>query len=343
MIRIDGSKGEGGGQILRSALALSLVTGRPFRIENIRAGRPKPGLMRQHLTATLAAQAVGNATVTGAEIGSQTLEFKPGPVRGGDFSFAIGTAGSCTLVLQTVLPALLVAEQASTLTLEGGTHNPYAPPFDFLAKTFLPLLGRMGAEVTATLERPGFYPAGGGRMTVRIAPAEKFQSLELLQRGEIRAKRARALVARLPAGIGERELDALKRHLSLADGDCTIEPMLTSIGPGNALIVEVESAALTEVFTAFGEKNVSAQKVAHDVADEARDYLASDVPVGRHLADQLLIPLAMAGRGRFRTLPLSRHTTTNLEIVSRFLPVKFETKTEENRAVEIRVEKTGET
>lgn len=343
MIRIDGSKGEGGGQILRSALALSLVTGQPFRIENIRAGRAKPGLMRQHLTATLAARAIGNATVSGAEIGSQTLEFKPGLVRGGDFSFAVGTAGSCTLVLQTVLPALLVAEQASTLTLEGGTHNPYAPPFDFLAKTFLPLLGRMGAEVTATLERPGFYPAGGGRMTVSVTPAEEFQSLELLQRGELLAKRARALVARLPAGIGERELDALKRHLSLADGDCTIEPMLTSIGPGNALIVEVESATLTEVFTAFGEKNVSAQKVAHDVADEVKEYLASDVPVGRHLADQLLLPLALAGSGRFRTLPLSRHATTNMDIVSRFMPVKFETKTEEGRAVEIRVEKTGAT
>ena len=341
MIRIDGSQGEGGGQILRSALALSLVTGRPFRIENIRAGRSKPGLMRQHLTATLAAQAVGNATVTGAEIGSQTLEFKPGPVRGGDYSFAVGTAGSCTLVLQTVLPALLVAEQPSTVVLEGGTHNPFAPPYDFLAKTFLPLLGKMGARVEAMLERPGFYPAGGGRMTVNIAPAEKFQPLELLQRGEIRAKRARALVARLPAGIGERELEALKRHLSLADDACRIEPIRDSIGPGNALVVEIETEALTEVFTAFGEKSVSAQKVAHDVADEAREYLASDVPVGRHLADQLLIPLAMAGGGRFRTLPLSRHTTTNMDIVSRFIPVKFETKTEESRAVEVRVEKAG--
>src|SRR5262245_8861795 len=165
MLIIDGSFGEGGGQILRTALGLSLVTGVPFRIEKIRAGRQKPGLMRQHLTAVNAAAQVGQAEVIGASVGSQELTFTPGKISPGDYTFAVGTAGSATLVLQTVLPALLTAAQPSFLTLEGGTHNPHAPPFDFLARAFLPLIGRMGPSVTATLIRPGFYPAGGGQFT----------------------------------------------------------------------------------------------------------------------------------------------------------------------------------
>src|SRR5262245_2007058 len=160
-ITIDGSAGEGGGQILRTALALSLVTARPFRIERIRAGRPKPGLLRQHLTAVQAAAKVGAARISGAEVGSLELTFEPTGLRGGAYDFAVGTAGSATLVLQTLLPALLRAREPSQLTIEGGTHNPYAPPFDFLARTFLPVLRRMGAAIEARLEAPGFYPAGG--------------------------------------------------------------------------------------------------------------------------------------------------------------------------------------
>ena len=337
MIRIDGSKGEGGGQILRSALALSMVTGRPFQIEKIRAGRAKPGLMRQHLTAVLAAQRVCEAEVGGAEIGSAALTFTPRAVRGGEYAFAVGTAGSCTLVLQTVLPALLQAGAPSVVTLEGGTHNPYAPPFDFLQKAFLPLLGRMGAPVTARLERAGFYPAGGGRMVVEIAPAPRLQPLDLLKRGGLRSQRARALVARLPAAIGERELKTLRELITLAESDCVVEPVPDSIGPGNVLLLELAGDEVTEVITGFGERDVAAEKVARNVAEEARAYLASDVPVGKRLADQLLIPLALAGGGRFRTLPLSRHTQTNMEIISRFLPVTFETVTAEDRTVEIEV------
>jgi RNA 3'-terminal phosphate cyclase (ATP) len=167
-ITIDGATGEGGGQILRSTLALSLVTGRPFRIENIRAGRAKPGLLRQHLTAVQAATQVSQARVTGADLGSRTLSFEPSQVRGGDYRLAVGTAGSATLVFQTVLPALLRAREATRLTLEGGTHNPLAPPFDFLAKTFLPIVRRMGASVDVRLDAYGFYPAGGGSFTATI-------------------------------------------------------------------------------------------------------------------------------------------------------------------------------
>ena len=206
MIALDGSQGEGGGQILRSALALSLVTGTPFRIDNIRAGRPRPGLMRQHLTAVEAAAAVGAAETSGAGVGSRSLTFAPTTVNPGDYTFSVGTAGSATLVLQTVLPCLLTAPRPSTLVLEGGTHNPSSPPFDFLAKAFLPLVGRMGARVEATLERPGFYPAGGGRFRVTVAPTKALAPLELEQRGALRAQRVRAVVANLPRAIGEREL-----------------------------------------------------------------------------------------------------------------------------------------
>src|SRR5258705_2280598 len=195
MLTIDGSFGEGGGQILRTALALSLVTGKPFRIENIRAGRKNPGLLRQHLTAVNAATEISRSEVMGAAIGSRELTFAPGSVVAGTYAFAVGTAGSTTLVLQTVLPALLVASGTSKVILEGGTHNPFAPPFDFLEKTFLPLVNRMGPQVTAELERPGFYPAGGGRMNVTVEPADALRELALPARGEVRARRAKAVVA----------------------------------------------------------------------------------------------------------------------------------------------------
>jgi RNA 3'-terminal phosphate cyclase (ATP) len=185
ILTIDGSQGEGGGQVLRSSLAMSLVTGRPFVIENIRAKRSKPGLMRQHLTAVNAATEVSHAEVTGAAIGSARLEFRPGKVESGNYGFSVGTAGSTTLVLQTVLPALLLAEGESNLILEGGTHNPFAPPLDFLTKSYLPLLNRMGPKVSVDRMsvRPGFYPAGGGRFAVRIQPARQLGRLEIMERG----------------------------------------------------------------------------------------------------------------------------------------------------------------
>ena len=318
MLVLDGSQGEGGGQILRSALALSLLTGTPFRIDNIRAGRARPGLMRQHLTAVQAAAAIGLADVSGAEVGGRSLFFRPGRPRPGDYSFSVGTAGSTTLVLQTVLPALITAPGPSTLVLEGGTHNPASPPFEFLARTFLPLLGRMGPQVRATLERPGFYPAGGGRLRVEITPAPRLAPLALEQRGEITGRRARAVVSNLPRSIAERELARMAKRLDWRSTAFAIEEV-ASAGPGNIVLIEVETEALTEVMVGFGEKGVRAEAVADSAVDEVRPYLASDVPVGCHLADQLVLPLCLAGDGYFRTLPPTEHTRTQLQIVPRFL------------------------
>jgi RNA 3'-terminal phosphate cyclase (ATP) len=319
-ITIDGSEGEGGGQILRTALSLSLVTGRPFRIEAIRAGRAKPGLLRQHLTAVRAAEAVSAARVSGAELGSRTLVFEPATVRGGEYSLAVGTAGSATLVFQTILPALLFAPEPSRLTLEGGTHNPLAPPFDFLDLAFLPLLRRMGASVTAKLDTHGFYPAGGGRFSVDIEPCSALSPLSLLERGPTRL-RARALVASLPESIAKRELAVVRDRLGLERVCCRIEFVNSSVGPGNVLMIVAESDQAVDVITGFGVKGVTSEKVASDACDEADAYLANDTPVGVHLADQLLIPLALAGGGCFRTPKPSAHTLTNVGVVRRFLDV----------------------
>ena len=325
MIVVDGSLGEGGGQILRTALGLSLVTGTPFTIEQIRAGRQKPGLLRQHLTAVEAARAVGDAEVEGASLGSQRVVFRPRRVRPGRHAFAVGTAGSATLVLQTVLPALLVAPEPSTIELEGGTHNPWAPPFDFLARTFLPLVGRMGPRVTATLDRCGFYPAGGGRFTVRIEPVPALAPLDLIDRGGVRSIVARAPVAGgLAAKIATRELAVLRTRLGLERIDARVVEEERSIGPGNVVTVDVESEHVTEVFTGFGERGVRAEAVAERVARDVARYLHAGVPVGAHLADQLLIPLALAGGGSFATLELSSHATTNLESVRAFLGRRFD-------------------
>ncbi|GMV81010.1 MAG: RNA 3'-terminal phosphate cyclase [Planctomycetota bacterium] len=338
MILIDGGQGEGGGQVLRTALALALVTGKAFRIDNIRAKRSKPGLLRQHLTAVQAATAVGGAETLGATIGSSRLDFTPGGLKPGAYRFAVGTAGSATLVLQTILPPLLLAKGPSELVLEGGTHNPFAPPFDFLSQAFLPLLKRMGAKVEARLERHGFYPAGGGKFSVRIEPTPDLQPLELLERGAIVRRSARALLANLPVSIAQRELSIVQEKLGLAAHEIATETIEQNPGPGNVLLVELESEHVTEVFTGFGEKGRKAEDVARAAVDHARAYLSAGAPVGPHLADQLLIPLALAGRGRFRTCEPSGHTRTNLDVIRRFLgaDIRIEAETEGKWVVEVR-------
>jgi RNA 3'-terminal phosphate cyclase (ATP) len=325
MLEIDGSQGEGGGQILRTSLTLSLTTGCPVRVFNIRAGRRKPGLLRQHLTALQAAAEIGNAETRGAELHSRDVTFIPQDVVAGTYHFAVGTAGSAMLVLQTVLPALLRASESSSLTIEGGTHNPFAPPFEFIERCLLPLLNRIGSQVSATLDRPGFYPAGGGRASVVIEPAtvKQEQKLELLERGDLVALRATSVVSRLPRHIAEREVATLAQRLDLRDDQTTIVEETRAIGPGNVVSVEVESANVTERFTGFGKQGVSGERVAAGVAREVTAYLAADVPVGSHLADQLLLPLALVAGGCYRTCEPTPHTLTNIDVIQRFLDVEI--------------------
>src|SRR5688500_4196864 len=279
MLTIDGSFGEGGGQILRSSLALSMITGTPFRIENIRANRDPPGLARQHLTAVTSAAKVCNATVDGAELRSRELMFRPGKVTPGDYTLSVGSAGSTTLVLQTVLPPLLIADNSSTLTLEGGTHNPFAPPVDFLEKAFLPLINRMGPRVETALEQPGFAPRGGGRLIATIHPAAKLSPLHLPERGAVKRRLARAVVAGLPRNIAERELAVVRDRLGWGPESLEVVELPEAYGPGNIVTLEIEGEHVTEVFTGVGTRGVRAEKVADTAAQSAARYLAANVPV----------------------------------------------------------------
>lgn len=321
MIELDGSHGEGGGQILRTALTLSMITGIPFRIERIRAKRTRPGLLRQHLTAVKAAAEICAAVVSGAELGSQALAFTPSAVEAGDYQFAIGTAGSCTLVLQTVLPALWFADGESTLVVTGGTHNPGAPPADFLIRAWLPLLLAMGVDMEIELVRHGFYPAGGGEIRARVRPIKALRPLDLDTREALLSTHATAIVAAVPAGVAHRELATLSARLGPIEQETRVLP--SNEGPGNALMVELRYPRLTEVFTGFGERGLAAEVVAERLAREGLGFRDSDACVGEHLADQLLLPIALAGTGAFTTTVLSSHLTTNRQVIEKFLPVDF--------------------
>ncbi|WP_434140173.1 RNA 3'-terminal phosphate cyclase [Pseudomonas luteola] len=319
-LQLDGSIG--GGQILRSALSLSMITGQPFSITNIRAKRSRSGLLRQHLTAVQAAAAICDATLEGAELGSLSLRFQPGAIKGGNYEFAISTAGSCVLVLQTVLPALLKAPAPSRLRLKGGTHNPAAPPVDFLQKAWLPLLKRMGAHIELVLIRHGFAPAGGGEMTVVIQPS-RLSPLILEDRGQLVSQQAQALLAGLPESIGTRELNQVTQRLGWSQDNLHTVQLQKAQGPGNVVLIEQQYEAVTEVFAAFGQSRVRAEQVANHAIDELLAFEHSGAAVGEHLADQLLLPLVLAGSGRFTCLHASEHLLSNAEVIQRFCPVRI--------------------
>jgi RNA 3'-terminal phosphate cyclase (ATP) len=339
MIIINGSEGEGGGQILRSSLTLSLITGKPFRIENIRAGRKTPGLLRQHLTAVNAAVQISDGAVEGAALGAATLTFVPREVHGGDYRFAIGGAGSTMLVLQTLLLPLALNHDASTIVIEGGTHNPSAPPFDFVERAFVPLLKRIGFDLDVQMVRPGFYPAGGGEVAVQTRPPRAMERLDLKPRGEIITKCARAVVSNLPYEIAQREVRVVAEELGWPDDCLQAHTVNGSIGPGNAISVIVGTDDVTDVFTAFGQRGVRAEHVAADAAKQAKRYINSGAAVGDHLADQLLLPLALGAGGSFTTTPLSTHSLTNMDVIRRFLDVEIATEVVSNGVVKVDVKR----
>lgn len=329
--------GEGGGQVLRTTLGLSLVTGTPVRIENIRARRDKPGLRPQHSTCVTAAARVGAAHVVGNAVGSRTLEFEPSGVHPGVHHFDIGTAGASCLVLQTILPALMLADAPSRVVIEGGTYNTRAASVGFLEKTFLPVLARFGPTVSMRVERHGFYPAGGGRVVFEIQPVEALTPFELLARGEKRDVKARAIVARLPRHVAEREAEGMSKALSLGAGDVDIVELTDTRGPGNAVEIEIVHEHVTEVVTEHGRRGLPAERVAALAVHEAREYLDSDAPVGPHLADQLLIPCALAKGGTFRTLAPTLHSTTNAEVIQLLLGTTFRFETEPSGTCRVEV------
>ncbi len=318
MIVIDGSEGEGGGQIVRNSCALSLVTGQPFRITNARGKREKPGLMRQHVTAIEAALAIGGAVCEGLEVGASDFSFTPGRVTPGEYHFAVGTAGSTGLVFQTLLMPLLLAGGPSRIVLEGGTHNMLAPPFDFIAKAFVPVVRRMGAGIEMRLVRHGFYPRGGGRIEVDIVPGA-LAPIDCIDRGALRSVSATALFAALPGDIGKRELRTARSLLPDWPEDAfAMHQLPEGQGPGNALLLAAEFEQVTEVVTGFGKLGVSAESLAKTAAQRMAGFLESRAFAGPYLADQLLLPFALAGGGSFTTVKPSQHARTAADIIERF-------------------------
>jgi RNA 3'-terminal phosphate cyclase (ATP) len=336
MIEIDGGEGEGGGQVLRNALALSLVTGQPFRIFNIRAKRQRPGLMRQHLTAVEAACQIGQGSCDGAAVGSPEITFRPGNIKAGDYHFAIGTAGSTGLVLQTILMPLLFADGPSHVVLEGGTHNPASPPFEFLARTFLPLVNRMGPKIEIRLVRHGFYPVGGGCIEMDITPAP-LKPVEFVERGALSKCSASAFVAALPYDIGKREIDVARKVLDWPEDAFSVEVLPQELGPGNILLAQAEYEHVTEVVSGFGKMGVSAESLGKTAAQRLSGYMGTEAFAGPYLADQLLLPMALAGRGRFTTVKPSEHTKTAARVIERLLQRRIVTEQLPHGPHEVRI------
>ena len=344
-LKIDGSTGEGGGQIIRTALSLSMLTGTPIEITNIRAGRAKPGLMRQHLVCVQASQAISNATVTGAHLGSTAFTFTPSTVQAGDYNFDIGSAGSTSLVLQTLLPALLFANtdssNQSTVTITGGTHNPLAPTTDFLQHAFVPMLAKLGMQVDLELQQVGFAPVGGGTIKATITPFMRRANasrLDLTERGELVNIALVASVLNLEYDICKREIASAKATLIEAGIDdaliTTRGNKLYGIGEGNTCYAKVTHEIAdtqnhkeyhSEMFTLLGEKRSSAEKIGSRLSGLVKRYVFNtDSLVDEYLTDQLLLPLALAGGGEFTARVVSKHTETQAWLIQQFLPVEIQ-------------------
>ena len=315
---IDGNQGEGGGQILRTALSLSMCLGKKISIQNIRAGRKKSGLLRQHLTAVKAAKEICQAVVKGDELGSTALEFEPHTIRGGKYRFSIGTAGSTNLVFQTILPALLQAKESSEVFLSGGTHNMSAPSFEYLTGCFLPTLEKMNVQVACKLLRYGFYPKGGGEWIARIEPLTTSKRLKLLKRGDLLSSKAIAFIAQIPLHVSDRELKKVAQKLDFLD-DQLITKEVDSLGSGNLLSLQLKFKQTAAFFEAVAQRGVPAEKVANQAIKLFTRYFYSGAVVDEHLADQLLLPMALNQGGSFITHALSLHTKTNIEVINQFI------------------------
>jgi len=323
-IVIDGSRGEGGGQILRTSLTLSCITGKSLHIENIRAARRNPGLAKQHLSCVRAACQICNGRAQGATKGSQVLDFQPGPIRGGHYHFDIGSAGSVSLVVQTILPALFLADNPSTVTVTGGTHNPWAPPFDFLDEAFLPAIATAGFDGICTLIRHGFFPAGGGKISFNIQPWQKSKGkiIDLCNPNTEPQIHGRIYTAKLPEHVAQRQRKLLLQ-VGLNIQDVENVEAKDSDGPGNCAMIRLCGSECTTVFTAFGMRGKPSEQVISEVVGLAKDFLVSEAAVDRFLADQLLIYMALAKAGSFTTNELSSHLRINMEVIKKFLPVDF--------------------
>lgn len=326
IIAIDGSSGEGGGQVLRTSLALSVLTGKKLEIFNVRAGRSKPGLRAQHLQAVAAAATVCRAVVAGAEIGSQSIRFGPGRVRPGDYRFDIGTAGSTSLVLQTIyLPLALARDGPSIVTITGGTHALWAPCFHYLDLQWRPFLERIGLRVQLSLEAAGYYPRGGGEITATIHHAGHLDALTIPERGELRRIAGISSVTGLPMSIAQRQKDQAVRRLGAIRCPVEIDTVdLGGVGQGTMLLLAAEFEHSRACYYGQGARGKRAEAVADEAVDPMLRLIRGAGHVDEHLADQIILPLAAAsGTSSFVTPEVTTHLLTNIEVIRRFLPAEI--------------------
>jgi RNA 3'-terminal phosphate cyclase (ATP) len=320
MVHIDGTFGEGGGQILRTSLSLSVVTGKPFRITNIRKKRSKGGLRHQHLACVNAAAKICGAQCQGNELESVMLEFVPGPIRAGNYFFDIPTAGSAMQVIQTVLPILSYAKEPSTVTVRGGTHNPAAPPYDFFKFSFLPLLRKLGFSAEIELRKYGFSPVGGGEVVATIHPrSQSADPFAHHQRGKPSVANGEILISWLPLAIAERESKVMQQRLGWPAKKIKINEITSSSGPGNVVLINTRYGEITHVFTAFGQRGKPAEQVADEVCKIYLTFRLANAVLDEHLTNQILLYLALKNRGSFTAQSLSLHTRTNIEVIKHFL------------------------
>ena len=347
-VEIDGSSGEGGGQVLRTALALSCLTGRPVRVFNIRAGRRSPGLKPQHLMSCLAASRICRGRLSGAELDSMELLFEPGPLTPGSYTFDVASvkasAGSTGLIFQTVLFPLGFAHGRSEVRIRGGTHVEWSPPADFLENVFLPFVRRMGVSVSLDIRRYGFYPAGGGEIYVKTDPfAIPLNPFEVTERGSLKTVAIYSAVSNLPMSIARRQLkratDRLEALGLRPEGRLMEVP---SPGTGTYVFILADFENTPAGFSALGARGKRAEKVADEAADLFEKFLNKEGALEPHLADQVLLPAALAeGRSSFTTTEITGHLMTNISVIKSFLPVKFTIKGEPGGGGAVTVEGAG--
>jgi RNA 3'-phosphate cyclase len=321
IIEIDGAQGEGGGQMLRTSLALSLITGKPFHLRNVRARREKPGLAAQHLMSVKAAAKIGNASVRGATLRSTDLAFEPGKIAAGDYHFAIGTAGATGLIVHTIYMPLVLADARSTVVIEGGTHVKASPNFHFLARCWAHYMRAIGINVDLTMERSGFYPRGGGLIRGHFEPTPRILPFRGMTTPTITKARVFAGVAHLPEHVGPRMIE--QATLRLYELGLEVETHQESWpgGPGCMLAVELPTAPAPTFIFSLGERGKPAEHVADEAVVQVAGFLkAQPLGVDEHSADQLLLPLALAdGSSEFRVAMVSSHLLTNAAVIGEFL------------------------
>ena len=326
-IQIDGSFGEGGGQILRTALALAAILKRPVHIKNIRGGRKKPGLRPQHLAAVRALAQITSARVEGAEPGSMLLHFEPRQLESGTYSLDVGTAGSTSLVLQAIIPGMLFSGGPSQVNVTGGTHVAWSPCFHYLEQVFAPAVGDMGADIRFEIEHWGWYPKGGGKVTASISPVERLGAVDRTRRGGLHDIRVLSAVSNLPTSIGKRQQDqALKRLAKKGHNVGQVQLVeAPSLGAGTAVFIVAEFEKAVAGFTSLGKRGKPAERVADEACSHFFKFMAAKAGVDAHLADQLVLYMALAeGSSSFVARSFTEHLLTNIWVIEQFLPVKFE-------------------